>query len=114
MPLPRVHVKVTFISTKAGKAHYVVIERPDDISDLVGEICCKGYDLMKYRIAEIVKNTDNDFWFQKDNNYIYRFDESALPNGGIYRLKDRRVEDSDLASKLTASKLVPIKCARDF
>ena len=25
-----------------------------------------------------------------------------------------RVEDSDLASKLTASKLVPIKCARDF
>ena len=110
----RVLVKVTFVSVKAGKAPSVVIDRPNDISELVGEICCKGYDLLKYRLAEIVEDKENGFWFQKDDGHAYCFDESALPNGGIYGLKDRRAEDGDPMAKLTASKLVPIKCPRDF
>ena len=114
MPRARVFVKATFVSTKAAKTPSVVIERPDDISELVGDICCKGYDLLKYRLAEIVKDTTNSFWFQKDETYLYTFDESSLPNGGIYGMKERRSEDSDLAAKLTASKLIPLKCARDF
>ena len=57
---------------------------------------------------------ENQFWFQKDDNHSYHFDESALTNGGIYGLKERRVEDSDPTSKLTASKLVSIKKSHDF
>ena len=114
MPQARVFVKATFVLTKAAKAPSLMIERPDDISELVGEICCKGYDLLKYRLAEIVKNTDNKLWFQKDHVYNYTFDKSLLPNGGIYGMKERRGEDSDLTSKLTASKLIPLKRARDF
>ena len=102
------------MSVKAGKSPSVVIDRPIDISELVGEICCKGYDLFKYRLAEIVEDKGNGFWFQKDDGHVYRFDESALPNGGIFGLKDRRAEDSDPMAKLTASKLVPIMSARDF
>ena len=102
------------MSTKAATTPSVSIERPDDISELVGDICCKGYDLLKYRLAEIVKDTNNEFWFQKDTNYTYVFDESSLPNGGIYGMKDRRGENSDLTLKLTVSKLVPLKCASDF
>ena len=80
----------------------------------MGEICCKGYDLLKYRLAEIVKDTTNEFWFQKDEDYIYTFDESSLPNGGIYGLKEKRGGDTDPTSKLTASKLIPLKCPGDF
>ena len=113
MPRPRVFIKATFISTKAAKAPSVFIERPGDISELVGVISCKEYDLLKTRITEIVENVDNGFYFHKDENYIYRFDESALPNGGIYGLKERRATVGDI-SKLTASKLLPIKSAHDF
>ena len=102
------------MSTKAGKAPLVMIDRPSDISELVGEICCKGYELFKYRLAEIVKDKSNEFWFQKDDGHLYLFDESALPNGGIYGLKERRAEDDDPSSKLTASKLVAIKSPHDF
>ena len=77
MPCARVFVKATFLSTKAGKPPSVVIDRPDDITELVGDIDVKGYDLLIYHIAEIVKNKDNEFWFQKDSNHSYHFDEFA-------------------------------------
>ena len=82
MPRARVLIKVTFVSVKAGKAPSVVIDRPNDILELVTEICCKGYDLFKYRLTEIVEDKENGFWFQKDDGHVYCFDESALPNGG--------------------------------
>ena len=81
MTHPRVYIKATFVATKADKVPSVFVERPDDISNLVGEICCKGFALLQYRIVEIVKNTDNNFWFQKDENNTYHFDESTLLNG---------------------------------
>ena len=114
MPRACVLVKVTFVPTKAGKTPSVFVERPDDISELVGEICCKGYDLLKYRLAEIVKDKNNKLWFQKDEGHTYTFDEPSLPNGGIYGLKERCSKDSDLTAKLTASKLVPVKSPNDF
>ena len=83
MPRARVLVKATFVSTKAGKAPSVIIDRPNDISEPVGEICYKGYDLLKYRIGEIVKDKENRFWFQKDKNHTtsinlpYQMEEST-------------------------------------
>ena len=74
MPRARVFVKATFVSTKAGKAPSVFIKRPDNISDLIGDIDIKGYNLLQSRIADIVHNVENDFWFQKDKQYDYRFD----------------------------------------
>ena len=114
MPRARVFVKATFVSTKAGKTPSVIIDRPDDITEPVGDIDVKGYDFLIHRITEIVKNKENGFWFRKDSNHRYHFGEFALPNGGINGLKDRRTKDSDLTSKLTASKLVPIKSPSDF
>ena len=70
MPRPRVFIKATFISTKAAKAPSVFIERPGDISELVGVISCKEYDLLKTRITEIVENVDNGFYFHKDENAL--------------------------------------------
>ena len=84
MPRAPVLVKVTFVSVKAGQAPSVVNDRPNDIAELVGEICCNGYDLLKYRLAEIVEDKENGFWFQKDDGHAYCFDESALPNRGVY------------------------------
>ena len=113
MPRARVYIRATFVSTKAAKAPYVYIDRPSDISELAGEINVKAYEELKTRISEIVNNSDNGLYFHKDEDHIYRFDETALPNGGIYGLKDRRASPGDM-SRITASKLVPIKSASDF
>ena len=96
------------------KYHLSSPSQPDDISEHVGAVTCKEYEQLKSRLVEIVENTDNVMYFHKDSLHIYRFDESALPNRGIYGMKERRTDDSDSTSKITASKLVPIKLAGDF
>lgn len=69
---------------------------------------------MKTRLGDIVGNIENAMCFHKDKHHIYRFDESALPNVGIYGLKERRSSGSDRSSKVTASKLVTIKSSAVF
>jgi len=69
---------------------------------------------LKARLDKIVENIDNTMYFHKDSLHVYRFNKSVLTNGCIYGLKKRRADDSDSASKVTASKLVPIKSAVDF
>ena len=68
---------------------------------------------MKDRSAALVENADIGLFFHKDTHHIYRFDKSALPNGGIYGLKDKCALAGDM-TRLTASKLVPIKNAQEF
>ena len=113
MPRPPVFVKATFVSTRAGKSPTVYIERPEDISELLGELTCKGFEQLKEKLTALVDNGDNGLFFHKDNLHIYRFNESALPGGGIYGLKEKRALAGDI-SKLTASKLVPIQSPLEF
>ena len=63
MPRPRINVKATFVSTKAGKATSVFIESPGDISEHVGVVTCKEYEQLKARLVEIVENIDNPMYF---------------------------------------------------
>ena len=110
---PLVNVKATFVSTRAAKAPSAYIEHPENLTELLGEITCKGYQLLKDRIDMIVASTDSGLYFQTDEINTYRFDESVLPNGGIYGLKEKRALEGD-TSKLTASKLIPIQSALEF
>ena len=114
MPRPRVHVKVTFLLKNAGKAPSVFIKSPDDISEHVGVVTCKEYEQLKARLVKIEENIDNVIYFHKGSLHVYRFDESALPNRGIYGLKERRKDNSNSPFKVTAIKLVPIKSTSDF
>ena len=111
---PRVHVKITFVSTKAGKAPSVSIKPHIEISKHIGVISCKNYEQLKTRLGIIVRDTEHEMYFHKDNNRVYSFDESALPYGAIYGMKERRTGDSDSASKFTASKLIVITSAAEF
>ena len=65
------------------------IKLPDDISELLGELTCKGLEQLKNNIAEIVENDDNRLYFRNDPHHIYRFDKSVLSNGRIYGLEEK-------------------------
>ena len=98
----------------AGKAPHVYIDSPIDISEHVGVIGPKGFADLKEKLVDIVSDTQHNLFFHRDKNNIYQFDESALHHGGVYGLKERRAADGDPSSKLTASKLVPIKSPQEF
>ena len=99
--------------TRAAKAPSVLIEHPDDISEILGELTYKGFEQLKEKIVKIVGNGGNMLYFHQDNTHTYRFEKSALPNGRIYGLKEKRADESD-TSKLTVSELDPIKSALEF
>ena len=92
MPHPPVNVKVTFVSTKVGKAPLISIEAPIDISQHIGQLTSKGYNLLKTKINDIVKDPEYNMFFHRDRDHIYHFDESALQHGAIYGRKKRRDE----------------------
>ena len=68
MPRAPVFIKATFVLVKAGKTPTVAIDCPDDITELVDDIDVKGYDLLVYRIANIVKTRRTGSVFKKTSN----------------------------------------------
>ena len=85
------------------------IESPADISELVDSITTKGFEQLDSWIVNVVIDTENDMFFHRDKIYTYSFDNSALQNGAIYGMKERRVSCSDITTKVTADKLLLIQ-----
>ena len=56
-----------------------------------------------------MEHDKHGLYFHQDAKNCYKFDESGLPNAGIYGLRQRRKEDDDRSKKVTASKLMPIQ-----
>ena len=102
-------MRVTFVFVRPGSNPSIKIKSPVDISDQVGEIDPKGYQKLKDRIKTLVEDTDCGLYFHNDPAHKYTFNESSLPNDGIYGMKVKRKDDSDQNTKLTASKLSPIQ-----
>ena len=114
MPHPPVFVSVTFVSTKAGNKPSISIDSPVDISEHLGDIRSNEFDQLKAKLGTIVEDPECELYFHKDSVHRYRLDESALPNGAVYGMKDRRKSGSEASTKLTASKLIPIQSASEF
>lgn len=110
----RIHIKATFVSTKAGKESSVFSNSPDDISERVGVIICKGYANLKTRLDDIISNIENEMYFHKDSHHVYCFDESLLQNGAIYGRKERRANCSVTSTKFTVSVMISIKSTAEF
>ena len=68
--------------------------------------------MLKLRLKEMAKDPANKIFWHRDKTHHYTFGESALQNGAIYSLKERRA-DGDY-KKLTARYLVPVKMSADF
>ena len=104
MPGPKINVRVTFVSVKAGSSPPVKIENSVDITQHLPSIGLKDFDTLRDMLEEIVANSDFELFFHKDTTSTYSFDEAALPNGAIYGLKEKRKE-GDYSKKITAVKV---------
>ena len=108
-----ISVRVTFVSTKRGSTPRIYIELPINITTHVGDIGIKQFEEFKRRICILVEEKEYGLYFHKDSANKYEFDESSLPNGGIYGLKQmREIEDGN--KKITEKGLTPIKTQTDF
>ena len=107
-------VSATFVSTKPGTAPPINIESPVDLNHHIGAITSKDFQLLKEKIKSLVEDQKSGLYFHQDAKNKYVFDESGLPHGGIYGLRNRRKDDEDKSKKVTASKLVPIETGVEF
>ena len=110
----KVTIRVTFVYSKPGGNPCPKIDSPMDITKHVGDIGVKDFDELKRRITILVEDKDYDLYFHKDASHKYTFDESVLPNGGIYGLREAIDDDDERCRKITAKKLVAIKSAAAF
>ena len=69
---------------------------------------------MKEKIKSLVEDQKSGLYFHQDAKNKYKFDESGIPHGGIYGLRNRIKDDEDKIKKVTASKLVPIETGVEF
>ena len=104
----------TFVSTKPGTNPSIKIESPIDLTTYIGTIGSKEFEEFKERIKGLVESANGGLYFHQDEANTYRFDESGLPHGGVYGLRQRRKEDEDKTRKVTASKLVPLQTSKEF
>ena len=115
MTHPRVHVSVTFVTTKVGSKPIIYIDSPIDLSERVGDIRSNKYDQLKSKMVNIVEDTKSNLFFHKDTTHRCMLDESALQDGVVYGLKERQSNDGgDASKKVTARNSVPIQSASDF
>ena len=102
-------------SQKNSNASSVFIDNPSDMSDLIGETYSFGFNFLKDCLATIMDDSDHDLFFHRDESHVYSFDESKLQNEAIYGRKEARNHcNEDRISKITASKLVPLRDADEF
>ena len=90
MSYPSIHVKATFVSTKAGSTPTISIENPIDITDHIAVINCNQYHQLKEEITTLVENQSANLFFHQDKEHIYKFDESSLASGGLHGLLEKR------------------------
>ena len=110
-----VKVYATFVFAKNGNSPSVFIENPSDISEHLGEILPSGFNVLKDRLTSVVDDSEYDLFFHHDKSHVYSFDESNLQHGAIYgRNEARRHYNKDRNSKITASKLIPLRDANEF
>ena len=83
-----VSVRVTYVSTKRESTPRIYIESPIDITTHVGDIRIKQFEALKRQICILLEEKENGLYLHKDSANKYEFDESSLPNGGIYGLKE--------------------------
>lgn len=67
---------------------------------------------LNFKLSNIVRDTDHELLFHRDKNNVYYFDETALPNGGVYGMKERYTKDD--TSKVTDWNLVLIRSSAEF
>ena len=111
---PKVHVKVSFVSSKRGVKPSVFIEDPIDLTRAIGEFDIGNFTGLKASLSNVVEDKDFDLFFHHDKNFKYTFEERALENGAIYGRKQKKSKDEEVGAKITAGRLIAIKSSSQF
>jgi hypothetical protein len=110
--LPPVKVFINFESVQVGSKPTPCILNPVDMTDEMGMFDPTDYEGLKEAILDVVESGEQ--FFHCDRRFTYNFKEESLQHGAIYGRKNKKADDEEEGSKITAAKLIPIRSPSQF
>ena len=109
---PKVHISVTFVSTRSGTEPPLKNHNPIDLTQDIGKFYPDEFPRLKEAIIDVVQDSSYGLFFHHETKHNYHCDEKQFPNGVIYG-RIHKTEEGDNC-KVTSSRLAPIQTKSEF